>query len=105
MKKRILAGTAAVLLAVLLVVLLGLYAAGPAISCGVELPEDCLEAVESQAGGLYSKALPLIPVRVSVTGYEEETVFYTIYYFPFGTVEMSYRAGEGYNMEKPLTRL
>ena len=41
----------------------------------------------------------------ALTGYEEETVFYTIYYFPFGTVEMSYRAGEGYNMEKPLTRL
>lgn len=101
MKKRILAGIAAVLLAVLL----GLYAAGPAISCGVELPKDCLEAVESQAGGLYSKTLPLIPVRVSVTGYEEETVFYTIHYFPCGTVEMSYRAGEGYNMEKPLTRL
>ena len=101
MKKRILAGTAAVLLAVLM----GLYAAGPAISWGVELPEACLDAVESQARGLYSKMLPLIPVRVSVTGYEEETVFYTIHYFPCGTVEMSYRAGEGYNMEKPLTRL
>lgn len=101
MKKRILAGTVAVLLAALL----GLYAAGPVLSCGVELPEACLEAVESQARGLYSKTLPLVPVHVSVTGYEEETVFYTIHYFPCGTVGMSYRAGEGYNMEKPLTRL
>lgn len=65
----------------------------------------CLEAVERQSKGVYSPKLPLILVRVSVTGYEEETVFYTIRYFPCGTVEMSYRAGDGYNIEKPLTRL
>ena len=101
MKRLVSAG----IVAMVLMVLVGLYAVGPVVSCETELPKACLEAVERQSKGVYSPKLPLIPVRISVTGYEEETVFYTIRYFPCGTVEMSYRAGDGYNIEKPLTRL
>ena len=32
-------------------------------------------------------------------------MFYTIHYFPFGRVGMSYHLWDGYNMEKTLTRL
>ena len=77
---------------------------GPVISNGANLPGEYAEAIQSQSKGLYSKKLPLVSIWTSVTGYEKGTAFYTIHYFPFGTVEMSYHAGEGYNIEKPLTR-
>ena len=64
-----------------------------------------MEAVKEQAQGVYSSRLPLIPVYVRVDSYMEEKIFYTIYYFPFGTVEMSYIEGDGYNIEKSLSRL
>ncbi len=64
-----------------------------------------IEAAERQARGLYSCRLPLIPVCVSLDRMEGGTVFYTIRYFPFGTVGMSYSEEGLYNIEKPLTGL
>ena len=63
------------------------------------------EAAERQARGLYSARLPLIPVHVSLDRMEQGTVYYTICYFPFGTVGMSYSEEGLYNIEKPLTGL
>lgn len=67
------------------------------------LPQDYYSAVQSQAKGLYSSRVPLIPIFVSIDDLERDTVFYTIHYFPFGTVGMAYSQGDGYNIEKPLT--
>ena len=97
---------AAVSLAVLLIVgILGFLTVNPIISHKAELPRNYIEAIESQAEGFYSKTLPLIPVYVSVEEFTGNKVYYTIHYFPFGTVEMSYTENDGYNIEKPLTNL
>ena len=63
------------------------------------------EAALQQARGLYSNRLPLVPVFVRLDGMEGGTVFYTIHYFPFGTVGMSFSEEGLYNIEKPLTGL
>ena len=91
------------IIAVLLVLGLWLLLADPVISCETELPANYLEAVKSQSEGVYSSRLPLIPVYVSVESFVQEQVRYTIHYFPFGTVGMSYTDRDGYNIEKPLT--
>ena len=83
---------------------LGILSKNPIIICDNDLSEEYMEAIESQAEGLYSRKLPLVPVCVNVTSFTDETVYYTIYYFPFGTVGMSYTKNDGYNMEKSLTR-
>ena len=100
MKSKIILAVVTLVLA--LVLFMG--TAGPVISNGADLPGEYAEAIQSQSKGPYSKKLPLISIWTNVTGYEEGTAFYTIHYFPFGTVEMSYHAGNGYNIEKPLTR-
>lgn len=79
------------------------FSAKPIVSCEIDLPDDYIEAVEGQAKGVYSKILPLVPVYVSVEKIIGNRVFYTIRYFPFGSVGMSYAEGDGYNIEKPLT--
>ena len=77
-------------------------ASNPMIICDIDIPESYMEAIESQSKGLYSKTLPLAAVYVSVEDFSSGKVYYTIHYFPFGTVGMSYTEGDGYNMEKPL---
>jgi len=54
---------------------------------------------------VYSARLPLIPIHVSLDRMEQGTVYYTIRYFPFGTVGMSYSEEGLYNIEKSLTGL
>ena len=95
-----------VLLVITLVLILGLgiLSKNPIVICDDDLSEEYMEAIESQAEGLYSRKLPLVPVCVNVTSFDDETVYYTIYYFPLGTVGMSYNKNDGYNMEKSLTR-
>lgn len=102
MKKKI--GIAVVLTVAVIAVLFG-FSKRPIVSCDIEIPESYLEAAKEQAKGIYSKRLPLVPVYVSIEDYSEGVLYYTICYFPFGTVEMSYRDGDGYNMEKPLINM
>lgn len=97
------AAVAAVVLCFVLV--LGVLCANPVVSGAEDVPEELQDAIQSQAKGLYSSRLPLVPVWVSVEGMEAGRVFYTIHYFPFGTVGMSYHPDDGYNMEKSLTRI
>ena len=80
-----------------------LSASNPIISRKADLPAHFLEAIESQARGVYSRTIPLVPVYISIDSLQESSVYYTIYYFPFGTVGMSYTENDGYNQEKPLT--
>ena len=98
MKKLLVLVVIVLVLGVSLVVLVN----NPYVSNKVDIPDTIREAVESQAKGIYSNTLPLVPIYVSVDSFAADKVFYTIYYFPFGTEQMSYVAGEGYNIEKTL---
>ena len=98
MKKRLIA----VLMIVTVVVALALLAYHPFLDCNINVPENYIEAIKGQSKGLYSNTVPLVPVYVSVDGYDGTAVYYTIHYFPFGTVGMSYIENEGYNIEKSL---
>lgn len=102
MKKKLI--TAGIVI-VVLVLVLGAFASHPIIICSIEIPENYLAAIESQSKGLYSGTLPLVPICAVVHSYSENKVLYTIYYFPFGTVGMSYIESDGYNIEKPLMGL
>ena len=102
MKKKIGIG---VIITVVFIIVLVAFSKNPIVSCNIEIPENYMEAVKEQAEGVYSSRLPLIPVYVQIDRYEEEKLYYTIYYFPLGTVGMSYIEGEGYNIEKQLSRL
>lgn len=86
-------------------VVLGLLTAQPILSCTFELPEAYRQAIQDQAKGRYSVRLPLVPVFVKTERFEEERVYYTIYYFPLGSVGMSYHPEDGYNIEKTLSRI
>lgn len=97
--------TAIALIISVLIIVLGILSSSPIVSCETEVPETALIAVKSQAKGLYSSKIPLVPVYVKVSDYSGCTVFYTIHYFPFGNVEMSYSETDGYNIEKALSRL
>ena len=99
MKSKIIALVLAVVLA------LGFLSQKPFVSYKSELPAEYKQAVESHTKGVYSSRLPLVPVYVSVGECTEKAVHYTIYYFPFGTVEMSYSSIDGYNIEKQLSRI
>ena len=74
----------------------------PIVSSKIQLSTNYHYAVESQSKGIYSSRLPLVPIYISVDKMEKDRVFYTIYYLPFGTVEMSYSEADGYNIEKEL---
>ena len=102
MKKKIGIG---VIITVVFIIVLVAFSKNPIVSCNIEIPENYMEAVKEQAKGVYSSRLPLIPVYVRIDRYEEEKLYYTIYYFPLGIVGMSYVEGDGYNVEKPLTNM
>ena len=101
MKKRILIP----LILLLVVVSLCVTALRPPVLFAGDLPAETREAIQSQATGLYSRRLPLIPLFVTVDRQEQNRVYYTIFYFPLGSVGMSWDPADGYNIEKPLTGL
>ncbi len=96
---------AIILIVFALIILLRIFSSNLIISCHFDIPHTTYEAVESQAEGVYSNKIPLVAVYVNITYYSEEKVYYTIHYFPFGSVDMSFSETDGYNIEKPLTRL
>ena len=95
---------AMIIVIIVLILTLCLSLFGPTVVCRVTIPEHYLDAIESQAKGVYSRRVPLLPIYVSVDSFSEEIAYYTIHYFPFGTIGMSYTENDGYNIEKPLTR-
>ena len=101
MKKRIVIS----LLILLLMLVLCINAFRPLVLFGSGLSEEARKAVQSQAAGLYSRRLPLVPLFVTIDRLESHRVYYTIWYFPVGCVGMSWEPTDGYNMEKPLTGL
>ena len=95
-----------IIVAIVLGILISLFmfASKPIISRKADVPELYLDAIASQARGIYSKTLPLVPVYISIDQFTGSAVHYTIYYFPFGTMGMSYAESDGFNIEKPLTK-
>ena len=93
------------LLIVIFIILLRIFSDNLIISCDFDIPTTTYEAIESQAEGVYSSKLPLVAVYVDITDYSDEKTYYTIHYFPFGTVDMSYSENDGYNIEKQLSKL
>ena len=96
-RKTVLPAAAAALVTVLLAA-----AFCPVVRCKEAVPEEILQAVKNQAKGFYSRRLPLAAVYVAVERYISGRVYYTVYYFPFGSVGMSYSERDGYNIERPL---
>ena len=88
-----------------LIILLRIFSSNLIVSCDFDIPQTAYEAIENQAKGLYSAKLPLVPIYVNTTAYSDGTAYYTVYYFPFGSVDMSYSEADGYNIEKPLSSL
>lgn len=77
----------------------------PIVICDYELPDGYLDDIVSQAKGFYSERLPLVAAVISVYDYRDDAAFYTIYYFPFGTVGMTYAGNGGFDCYKYLTGL
>jgi len=90
---------------VLLIVCLGIVSSHPFLTKKCEVPEKYITEIYAQSMGTYSNRIPLLPVCISIESYSGERVYYTIRYFPFGTVGMSFSPTDGFNQEKPLTRL
>lgn len=93
------------LLIIVFVILLRIFSANLIISCDFDMPNETYEAIKSQSESIYSSKLPLVAVYVNITDYSDQKAYYTIHYFPFGTVDMSYSESDGYNIEKQLTKL
>ena len=102
MKKFI---TAIGLILSFMIIALGILSSHPLFSSDIEVPETHIQAIKSEAKGLYSSKLPLVAVYVDVTDYSDGKAYYTVHYFPFGSVDMSFDENDGYNIEKQLTRL
>ncbi len=101
MKKRWIIGLLALLL---LAAALKILSRKPILIGAENLPASLRETVTGQAGGLYSSRLPLVPVCVVIDGVSATSVDYTIHYFPFGSVGMTWVEGDGYSIEAPLMR-
>ena len=96
---------AIIFITIAMIIVLRIFSANLIISCDFDIPHTTYEAIESQAEGVYTSRLPLVAVYVNITDYADEKAYYTIHYFPFGTVDMSYSESDGYNIEKFLTSL
>ncbi|MBE6114063.1 MAG: hypothetical protein E7191_03185 [Erysipelotrichaceae bacterium] len=88
-----------------LIILYGAFKYDPVILNKEEIPQEYIEAIESQSEGVYSNRLPLLPLFVYIDGYVDDRVYYTIHYFPYGSVGMSYKEDDGYNIEKNFSPL
>ena len=97
--------TAIVFILSVMTIALGILSSHPVFSCDIEVPETHIQAIKSDAKGLYSNKVPFVPIYVEATAYSDDIVYYTIRYFPFGSVDMSYSEIDGYNIEKQLTKL
>ncbi|MBQ1235021.1 MAG: hypothetical protein IIX77_05295, partial [Oscillospiraceae bacterium] len=72
------------LLAAAVVLIGALLYMGPVVLNDDGLTCHFSAAIDSQARGLYSDKLWLVPAMVNVTGFTDEQVEYTIFYLPFG---------------------
>ena len=84
---------------------MALLVSRPLVVCRYELPDGYIDDIVAQAKGFYSERLPIIAACITVDDYSNGAAYYTIYYFPFGTVEMTYIGDGGFDCTKYLTGL
>lgn len=89
----------------IIIIVLSIYATHPIIVRNVDVPDNYYATIKSQAKGVCSIQIPLIPAFVSIDDFSEGIAHYTIHYLPFGTVGMTYIENDGYSIEEPLTGL
>lgn len=87
--------TFAVVAVVALALVLGWFSSNPPTSCKIDISGECLEAIQSQSKGLYSKKLPLVPVFISVDSCSGKPFFteYTIFRSELSTCHIMRRVG------------
>ena len=82
------------MIALLIVALFGMILAcissHPFVSRRCEVPEEYV---------------PLLPIYISIEQFSAGRAYYTVHYFPFGTLGMSYSLTDGFCQENPLTGL
>lgn len=93
------------LVVALLIGVLCYVSSHPFVSSKCEISEEYVSEIYAQTMGTYSNRIPLLPVVISIENLSGERAYYTIHYFPFGTVEMSYSPTDGFNQEKALSGL
>ena len=91
------------MIALLIVALFGMILA--CISSRCEVPEEYVAEIRAQSVGVYSKKVPLLPIYISIEQFSAGRAYYTVHYFPFGTLGMSYSLTDGFCQENPLTGL
>ena len=77
----------------------------PFVSRRCEVPEEYVAEIRAQSVGVYSKKVPLLPIYISIEQFSAGRAYYTVHYFPFGTLGMSYGLTDGFCQENPLTGL
>jgi len=77
----------------------------PLVICRFDLPDGYIDDIVAQARGMYSERIPIIALCVTVDDYTDGAAYYTIHYFPFGTVGMTYIGDGGFDCTKYLTGL
>ena len=92
------------MIALLIVALFGMILA-PFVSRRCEVPEEYVAEICAQSMGVYSKKVPLLPIYISIEQFSAGRAYYTVHYFPFGTLGMSYSLTDGFCQENPLTGL
>lgn len=93
----------------LLCIVLAIFAVNPPVLCPERyqdnLTPELRERVQSGGDGLYSWNIPLVPVCIEITGWEnyvidgkmEYVIEFSVYYFCFGRLEMRYATHDGYS--------
>lgn len=73
----------------------------PIIISNYELTDSMRREIHNMTGGFYSIELPLVPTWVSVKHAQEPYWSVRIWYFPFGSVDLS-RTRDGCSIDKAL---
>ena len=84
---------------------IGLHFFPSFVSRRCEVPEEYVAEIRAQSVGVYSKKVPLLPICISIEQFSAGRAYYTVHYFPFGTLGMSYSLTDGFCQENPLTGL
>lgn len=84
---------------------IGRISSHPFVSRRCEVPEEYVAEIRAQSVGVYSKKVPLLPIYISIEQFSAGRAYYTVHYFPFGTLGMSYGLTDGFCQENPLTGL
>ena len=63
---------------------------------GARCRREYVAEIRAQSVGVYSKKVPLLPICISIERFSAGRAYYTVHYFPFGTLDMSYSLTDGF---------